>query len=93
MILILKIFLPAGNQENLETKRADLIVVTKCPEILTEEKKFYINKIKPRHYQKVFFSSINYDENVVNKRQQIPVQNLNYYDILLVTGIANLALF
>ena len=84
--------LPAGNlrESRRGAKRADLIVVTKCPEILTEEKKqFYINKIKPRHYQKVFFSSINYDENVVNKRQQIPVQNLNYYDILLVTGIAN----
>jgi tetraacyldisaccharide 4'-kinase len=57
MILILKIFLPAGNlrESRRGAKRADLIVVTKCPEILTEEKQFYINKIKPRHYQKFSF--------------------------------------
>ena len=48
-----------------------------------------VYKRQPKYYQKVFFSSINYDENVVNKRQQIPVQNLDYYDILLITGIAN----
>ena len=84
--------LPAGNlrESRRGAKRADIIVVTKCPEILTEEKKqFYISRIKPKYYQKVFFSSINYDENVINKRQQIPVQNLDYYDILLITGIAN----
>ncbi len=84
--------LPAGNlrESRRGAKRADIIVVTKCPEILTEEKKqFYISRIKPKYYQKVFFSSINYDENIINKRQLIPVQNLDYYDILLVTGIAN----
>ncbi len=84
--------LPAGNlrESRRGVKRADVIVVTKCPEILTEEKKqYYISRIKPKYYQKVFFSSINYDENIINKRQLIPVQNLDYYDILLVTGIAN----
>jgi tetraacyldisaccharide 4'-kinase len=84
--------LPAGNlrESRRGAKRADVIVVTKCPEILTEEKKqYYISRIKPKYYQKVFFSSINYDENIINKRQLIPVQNLDYYDILLVTGIAN----
>lgn len=84
--------LPAGNlrESRSGARRADLIVVTKCPEILTEEKRqYYLSRIKPKYYQKVFFSSINYDENVLNKRQMIPVQNLDYYEILLVTGIAN----
>lgn len=84
--------LPAGNlrESRSGAKRADIIVVTKCPDVLTEEKKqFYLSRIKPKYYQKVFFSSINYDENILNKRQMIPVQNLDYYDVLLITGIAN----
>lgn len=84
--------LPAGNlrESRSGAKRADIIVVTKCPDVLTKEKKqFYLSRIKPKYYQKVFFSSINYDENILNKRQMIPVQNLDYYDVLLITGIAN----
>lgn len=84
--------LPAGNlrESRRGAKRADLIVVTKCPEILTEEKKqYYLSRIKPKKNQKVFFSSIRYDENILNKRQLMPVKNLDYYEVLLVTGIAN----
>ena len=46
-ILILKIFLlPAGNlrESRRGAKRADLVVVTKCPEILTEEKKTILHQ-------------------------------------------------
>ena len=84
--------LPAGDLRESRSgmKRADLIVVTKCPDELTEEKKqYYISRIKPQHYQKVFFSSINYDENVYGLENFLPDNNLNYYDILLITGIAN----
>ncbi len=59
--------LPGGNlrESRRGAKRADIIVVTKCPENLTEEKKqFYISRIKPRYYQRVFFSTINYDEEI-----------------------------
>ena len=84
--------LPAGDLRESRNgkKRADLIVVTKCPDELTEEKKqYFISRIKPQHYQKVFFSSINYDENVYGLDKFLPDNNLNYYDILLITGIAN----
>lgn len=84
--------LPAGDlRESRSGKnRADLIIVTKCPDELTEEKKqYFISRIKPQHNQKVFFSSINYDENVYSLNNSLPDNNLNYYDILLITGIAN----
>ena len=84
--------LPAGDlrESRRGAKRADIIMVTKCPDDLTEEKKqYYISRIKPQHYQKVFFSSIEYDENVMSIDKYMPVKNLDYYDVLLITGIAN----
>jgi len=84
--------LPAGDlrESRRGAKRADIIMVTKCPDNLTEEKKqYYISRIKPQHYQKVFFSSIEYDENVMSIDKYMPVKNLDYYDVLLITGIAN----
>lgn len=84
--------LPAGNlrESRHGKKRAQVIVVTKCPPDLTEEKKqYYISRIKPTASQKVFFSGIDYDENLISTTRTMPVQNLKYYEILLVTGIAN----
>jgi len=85
--------LPAGNlrESRRGAKRADIIVVTKCPENITEEKKqFYISRIKPRNYQKVFFSTINYDEEIFcfDPKLKLPDNNMSYYDILLITVIA-----
>ncbi|MGV8916132.1 MAG: tetraacyldisaccharide 4'-kinase [Kaistella sp.] len=84
--------LPAGDlrESRSGAQRAQIIMVSKCPEDLTEEKKQYcISRIKPQHNQKVFFSSIRYDENIYAKDQFLPDNNLSYYDILLITGIAN----
>lgn len=84
--------LPAGNLRESKNgaKRADVIMVSKCPNHLTEEKKrFYISRIRPLPHQKVFFSSINYDENLFGKGKSLPDNNLSYYEILLITGIAN----
>ena len=84
--------LPAGDLRESRNgyKRANIIMVSKCPPDLTEEKKqYYRSRIKPLKHQKVYFSSINYDENVYSIRQQLPDNNLAYYDILLITGIAN----
>lgn len=42
-------------------KRADVIIVSKCPEALsTQEQEGIIAKIKPLQYQKIFFSKIIY---------------------------------
>ena len=84
--------LPAGDlrESRSGASRSQIIMVSKCPEDLTEEnKQYYISRIKPQHYQKVFFSSIGYDENVYSRDKFLPDNNLSYYDILLITGIAN----
>jgi tetraacyldisaccharide 4'-kinase len=84
--------LPAGNlrESRSGANRAQIIMVSKCPDDITEEKKqFFISKIKPKKEQSVFFSSINYDENINSKTQTIPDNKLAYDDILLITGIAN----
>ena len=84
--------LPAGDlrESRSGAARAQIIMISKCPEDLTEEnKQYYISRIKPQHYQKVFFSSIGYDENVYSRDKFLPDNNLSYYDILLITGIAN----
>lgn len=54
---------PAGNLRETKAgqKRADIIVVNKCPQHLSlEEKEEWISKIKPLYHQKVFFSTIGY---------------------------------
>lgn len=84
--------LPAGNlrESRSGARRADIIMVSKCPTPLSEEtKKLYIQKIGPLPHQKVFFSSIHYDETIYSLEKSLPDNNLAYYDILLVTGIAN----
>lgn len=86
--------LPAGNLRELRSgaKRANIIVVSKCPPTITDEdKKLYISKIHPSRKQKVFFSSIGYKETIMaaNQKDHLPDNNLAYYDILLITGIAN----
>lgn len=84
--------LPAGNlrESRNGASRADIIVVSKCPEELTEEQKqIYRARLRPTEGQKIFFSSISYDENIYAADRSLPDNNLAYYDILLVTGIAN----
>lgn len=84
--------LPAGDlrESRSGAKRADIIMVSKCPDELTEEtKQYYISRIRPERGQKVFFSSIGYDENIYGREKILPDNNLSYYDILLITGIAN----
>ena len=84
--------LPAGNlrESRAGAKRAQIIMVSKCPPELTSEKKqYYISRIKPQPYQKVFFSAIIYEEYIQGLENRLPDNNLAYYDILLITGIAN----
>lgn len=83
--------LPAGDlRENVSgAKRAQVIVVTKCPANLNEQDQFNIaQKLQPELDQTVFFTSIEYDEKVRSKSEEINFLELKDYDMLLVTGIA-----
>ena len=82
--------LPVGNlrESRAGAKRADVIIVTKCPVNLSVEAQ---NRIKNRFakYQKeVFFTTIDYSETIHGEKTKT-LEELTNFDILLVTGIAN----
>lgn len=81
--------LPFGNlrEPSLGKKRADVIIVTKCPENLSEIAQ---EKIKQSLQVKVpvFFSRIEYDKKCYSKESEIAVEKLNESK-LIVAGIAN----
>ena len=84
--------LPTGNlREPISgSSRADIIVVTKCPLDLAEKEKDGIRKkLTPANGQQLFFSGIDYAEEVLGKKGSIRLDNLRSCAVLLVTGIAN----
>lgn len=86
------ILLPTGNlrESRQGAKRADIIVVTKCPEHLSEERKQQItHAINPLAHQEVFFGRIAYSKSVRNNEAQLDLEKLGNTPFTLVTGIAN----
>ena len=84
--------LPTGNLREPKSgaKRADLILVTKCPENLSMAEKENIEKrLKPLQHQSVFFSSICYSDTIHSVNETIGLEALRGQSISLVTGIAN----
>lgn len=82
--------LPTGNLREFQTgaKRAQIIIVTKCPPTLSiEEQKNIFKQLKPKSYQKLLFSTILYSEFVSSKIENLKLVSFN--DFTLVTGIAN----
>ncbi len=68
---------------------ADLIVVTKCSEDLSQEERQAITvEIAPLEHQRVFFSAIQYGRpyHITNRKTG---QVNDKVEVLLVTGIAN----
>jgi tetraacyldisaccharide 4'-kinase len=84
-------FLPTGNLRDQRSsyKRADIIIVTKCPAALRlEEKDALIREIGPSSSQQVFFTTIGYGTPYhIIHRQERTLQPAD--EVLLVTGIAN----
>jgi len=83
--------LPTGNlrEGRYAAKRADVIVVTKCPEQLSEAKKSeIIKKLHPLQNQQVFFSSIHYNQQLYGEGNALTINDLKSYKLVLVTGIA-----
>lgn len=83
--------LPAGNLRDVQSssKRAHIIIVTKCKSHLTEEEKQKIIKeLNPLGHQKVFFTKIEYASpyHLFTKETRFLEPDCN---ILLVCGIAN----
>lgn len=84
-------FLPTGDlrDERASVKRAQIIVVTKCPLTLSEHERFRIMKeISPASNQHIFFSSIHYNKpyHLVNRKE---IELKKTMEVMLVCGIAN----
>ncbi|MDR0791823.1 MAG: tetraacyldisaccharide 4'-kinase [Chitinophagaceae bacterium] len=84
-------FLPTGDLRDRRAsyKRAQIIVVTKCPPKLSaEEKENIVAEIKPTNEQQVFFTAIEYKTpyHIITGRKKVLLHN---DEIMLVCGIAN----
>jgi len=86
------IVLPTGNlrEPRAGAKRANIILVTKCPPLLSDSEKGQIRKkLNPLAHQHVYFSSISYSDTILNENKELPLSSLIGKKVSLVTGIAN----
>ncbi len=86
------LILPAGNlrESSSGAERADVIVVTKCPDNVpyaTLQDVQY--KLSPKPDQKVYFTRIGYDRQIHGRTESMPLTYLKGKKFTLVTGIAN----
>ena len=83
------LMLPAGNLREPKSgaKRADIVVITKCPENISLKKQEKITKqLKLKPHQSVYFSYIKYADKITNEKEELDFENLKNFT--LVTGIA-----
>lgn len=86
--------LPFGNlrEPSSGKKRADMIIVTKCPNDLSELAQQKIRE-KLKVKQPVFFTTIQYDDYVFGNDSQLLVSQIQSESKVLVAGIAKPKLF
>ena len=83
--------LPTGNlrESKFGAKRADIIIVTKCPATLSRDEQ---NKIKSKlnlaSTQDLYFSFIDYDDSIYSEDKTMKVDEIRNVDKLLLAGIA-----
>jgi len=83
--------LPTGNlrESRKGAKRANLVVVTKCPANLSlDEQNKIAAKLKLDSNQELYFSFIDYDEFVYSEDKTMKVSEIKNVDKLLLAGIA-----
>jgi tetraacyldisaccharide 4'-kinase len=83
-------YLPTGylRDSKREARRANTIVVTKCPKNLSiSEKNKIVDRINPKEHQKILFSYLSYNKDL--KGINVNLDELKDKKVTLVTGIAN----
>ena len=81
---------PVGHlrESRLSYKRANMIIITKCPTNLNQNEMDDIRlKINPLDNQKIFFTHISYKD-VLFGNKSVNINSIVNKEILLVTGIA-----
>ncbi|WP_419212331.1 tetraacyldisaccharide 4'-kinase [Maribacter sp. X9] len=85
-------YLPTGNLRDSKAaaKRAQIIVVTKCPEDLDASSRIeMIKRLHPDENQKVLFSFLSYEPRLKGEGIPLDISSLKDRKVTLVTGIAN----
>jgi len=88
--------LPTGDlrEPRSGAKRADIIVVTKCPESLSESAKIATaKKLSLDLNQTLFFSWITYDQYVYGQTEREQLKSFKNQSVTVITGIAKPELF
>lgn len=83
---------PRGNLRESKKgyKRADSIIITKCPQNFTENDKVSLeDKINLKTNQSIFFSKIKYSERLYSNDDSINILKLLNQKVNVVTGIVN----
>ena len=83
--------LPTGNlrESRAGAKRANLVIVTKCPTTLSPEEQREIQaKLNLTYTQELYFSYIDYDEFLFSELKSIKASEVKNVDKLLLAGIA-----
>lgn len=83
--------LPTGNlrESRSGAKRANIVIVTKCPANLSLDKQNTIKKKLKRSFnQELYFTFIDYDSAVYSEELQLQVSDIKDADKLLLAGIA-----
>ena len=83
--------LPTGNlrESRSGAKRANVVIVTKCPSVLSPENQIEIRKrLKLSNNQDLYFTFIEYDDFVFGVNQKIDVSQIEKNPKALVAGIA-----
>ena len=83
--------LPTGNlrESRSGAHRAKIVIVTKCPDSISLDEKSKIkSKLNLNSNQKLFFTSINYDNFVFSESAKISVDEIQKKDKVLLAGIA-----
>jgi tetraacyldisaccharide 4'-kinase len=87
-----RFLLPAGNLREPYSgyKRADVIVISKCPTVLSEAQMADVKKrIKPMAHQSLFFTSISYGGLQDINKGEANIKLDKQTEVFLLTGIAN----
>jgi tetraacyldisaccharide 4'-kinase len=82
--------LPLGSlrESKKGSKRADIILITKCPENMKQEQiHFFKEKLSLEKHQQLFFTSIGYSTHIQNTFKSLLLDKISN-PFLLITGIA-----
>jgi len=83
--------LPTGNlrDNRREARRADLIIITKCPSSLSKEEQYNIQqRLQLKGKQQLLFATLDYGPDLHGKEQSFPLSYFVGKAVTLVTGIA-----